>query len=59
MASKYYFVSAARRGQIKWIKLRKLKTDDGKFIVTICTWMRSVGGKWWMLGSWRVAGTED
>jgi len=59
IASKYWFVSALKQGQIKWIKLPKLKISDGKFIAIIRTWMRQVGGIVWTLGSWWVAGTED
>jgi len=59
MASKYWFVSAAKQGQIKWIKLRILKLIDGRFIAIICTWMRQVGDKLYALGGWWVASTED
>jgi len=37
MASKYWFVSAAKQGQIKQIKFRKLKISDGMYIATIYT----------------------
>jgi len=50
MASKYWFVSAAKQGQIKWIKLRKLKLSDGMYIAIIHIWMQQVGGKLYTLG---------
>jgi len=54
--SKCWTISLSKQGQIKYIKLRKLKLSDGKFITIICTWMRPVGGKWWILrGSWVIA----
>jgi len=37
MVIKYWFVSAAKQGQIKWIKLRILKIIDGMYIAIICT----------------------
>jgi len=37
MARKYWFVSVAKQGQIKWVKLRKLKASDGMYIAIICT----------------------
>jgi len=58
MASKYWFVSAGKQGQIKWIKFRKLKINDGMYISIICTWMRQVGGQLWTLGGWWVMGPE-
>jgi len=59
MASKYWFVSVSKQGQIKWIKLPKLKINDGKFIAIIRTWMRQVGGKLGTLGGEWMMGTED
>jgi len=35
--SKCWIVSPSNQGQIKWIKLRILKINDGKFIAIICT----------------------
>jgi len=59
VASKYWIVSTSKQGQIKYIKLRKLKTNDGRLIVIIRTWMRQVGGMLWTLAGWCMMGTED